>query len=54
MPWPRRELKTARKQRVSPLYDVLAKDGAQFGQKFGWERANYFAREKGESAEAEQ
>jgi len=32
MPWPRLELQTARGQRV-----------ARFGQKFGWERANWFA-----------
>lgn len=42
MPWPRLELQTARCQRVSPLYDTLRNEGAQFGQKFGWERANWF------------
>jgi len=28
--------------RCSPLYDVLAAKGAEFGSKNGWERANYF------------
>ena len=42
MRWPRQELKTARPLRTSPLYDLLAKKGAEFGSKNGWERANYF------------
>ena len=28
--------------RRTPLYDVHASRGAVFGQKFGWERVNYF------------
>ena len=44
MPWPNRELDTARPFRRSPLYDRLAAKGAVFGSKMGWERANYFAR----------
>jgi heterotetrameric sarcosine oxidase gamma subunit len=28
--------------RTSPLYDLLAAKGAEFGTKNGWERANYF------------
>jgi glycine/D-amino acid oxidase-like deaminating enzyme/glycine cleavage system aminomethyltransferase T len=42
MRWPRHELESGRPLRVSPLYEVLKKKGAQFGSKFGWERANYF------------
>ncbi|MDR3101118.1 MAG: FAD-dependent oxidoreductase [Paraburkholderia sp.] len=43
MPWPNRELDTARPFRRSPLYAELAADGASFGSKMGWERANFFA-----------
>jgi glycine cleavage system aminomethyltransferase T/glycine/D-amino acid oxidase-like deaminating enzyme len=42
MRWPRQELVTARPLRTSPLYDMLAARGAEFGSKNGWERANYF------------
>src|SRR6186713_1639441 len=42
MRWPRQELVTARPLRTSPLYDLLAGKGAEFGSKNGWERANYF------------
>ena len=42
MRWPRQELETARPLRTSPLYDFLRKEGAEFGSKNGWERANYF------------
>jgi 4-methylaminobutanoate oxidase (formaldehyde-forming) len=42
MRWPRQELQTARPLRTSPLYDLLAARGAQFGSKFGWERVNWF------------
>ena len=40
MRWPRQELETARPLRMSPLYDLLAAQGAVFGSKNGWERAN--------------
>ena len=43
MPWPNRELHTARPFRRSPLYDRLAAKGACFGSKMGWERANWLA-----------
>lgn len=43
MPWPNRELDTARPFRRSPLYDRLAAKNAVFGSKMGWERANWFA-----------
>jgi 4-methylaminobutanoate oxidase (formaldehyde-forming) len=42
MRWPREELETVRPLRRSPLYDRLAKKGAVFGSKMGWERVNYF------------
>ena len=42
MRWPRQELVTARPLRTSPLYDLLAARGAEFGSKNGWERANCF------------
>ena len=45
MRWPREELETARGLRTSPLYDLLAAQGAVFGSKGGWERANYFVAE---------
>ena len=43
MPWPTRELETARPLRRSPLYDRLTARGAVFGSKMGWERPNVFA-----------
>lgn len=48
MPWPNRELASARPFRRSPLYDRLAAKGAVFGSKMGWERPNYFARNDAE------
>ena len=42
MRWPRQELATGRPLRTSPLYDLLAARGAEFGSRNGWERANYF------------
>jgi 4-methylaminobutanoate oxidase (formaldehyde-forming) len=43
MPWPNRELQSARPQRKSPLYDRLRASHALFGSKMGWERPNFFA-----------
>jgi glycine cleavage system aminomethyltransferase T/glycine/D-amino acid oxidase-like deaminating enzyme len=43
VPWPNRELRTARPFRRSPVYDQLAAAGAVFGSRMGWERANVFA-----------
>ncbi len=43
IPWPNRELTTARPFRRSPAYHLLAANGACFGSKMGWERANFFA-----------
>jgi sarcosine dehydrogenase len=41
--WPGEELESARGVRRSPLYHTLKEQGAVFGSKFGWERANWFA-----------
>ncbi len=43
VPWPNRELSTARPFRRSPAYHLLAEAGASFGSKMGWERVNVFA-----------
>ncbi|TMJ02699.1 MAG: FAD-dependent oxidoreductase [Alphaproteobacteria bacterium] len=49
MPWPNRELQSARPLRRSPLYDRLAAQNALFGSKMGWDRANFFAPTKAEA-----
>ncbi len=49
--WPGEELQSARDVRRSPLYQTLRDQGAVFGSKFGWERANWFAH--GDIAQAE-
>ena len=41
--WPGEEMESARPVRRSPLYHTLKSQGAVFGSKFGWERANWFA-----------
>ena len=41
--WPVEEAQSGRGGRRSPLYDTLAKQGAVFGSRFGWERPNWFA-----------
>lgn len=41
--WPSEEQHSARPLRRSPLYDRLNAAGAVNGQKFGWERPNWFA-----------
>ena len=43
LPWPNRELESARPFRRSAAYDVMRDSGAVFGSKMGWERANVFA-----------
>ncbi len=43
IPWPNRELESARPFRRSPVYHLLEAANAQFGSKMGWERANVFA-----------
>ncbi len=43
VPWPNRELATARPFRRSPLHHLLTDKGAVFGSKMGWERPNVFA-----------
>lgn len=41
--WPGEEHESARPCRRSPLYQQLKDAGACFGEKLGWERANWFA-----------
>jgi glycine cleavage system aminomethyltransferase T/glycine/D-amino acid oxidase-like deaminating enzyme len=41
--WPKMELMSARPLRRSALYDRLKNVGAAFGNKFGWERPNFYA-----------
>ncbi len=41
--WPAAEHASARGARRSPLYPLLREAGACFGEKLGWERANWFA-----------
>ncbi len=43
MAWPFEEHHSGRPNRTSPLYSRLAAHGACFGEKFGWERPNWFA-----------
>lgn len=43
MAWPSEEHDSGRPCRRSPLYRVLKDKGAVFGEKLGWERANWFA-----------
>ena len=43
IPWPNREMTTARPFRCSPVHPALAAANASFGSKMGWERPNYFA-----------
>ena len=43
VPWPNRELDTARPFRRSPAYHLLKAANACFGSKMGWERPNFFA-----------
>ena len=43
MHWPFRQYETARKVRLTPLYEALKARGASFGEVAGWERANWFA-----------
>jgi 4-methylaminobutanoate oxidase (formaldehyde-forming) len=41
--WPGEEHTSGRPLRRSPLYEYLRAAGAVFGEKFGWERPNWFA-----------
>ena len=43
LPWPNRELTTARPLRRSPVHQLVAAAGACFGSRMGWERPNVFA-----------
>ncbi len=50
IPWPNREMRTARPFRRSPAYHLLERANANFGSRMGWERANFFAPEGVDSA----
>ena len=41
--YPDEERTDARPAKTTPIYDKLARMGAVFGQRYGWERANWFA-----------
>ncbi|MDE2348402.1 MAG: FAD-dependent oxidoreductase [Gammaproteobacteria bacterium] len=41
--YPDEERADARPAKTSPIYDKLARMGAVFGQRYGWERPNWFA-----------
>ncbi len=41
--WPGEETACGRGLKTSPMYAELAANGAVFGNRFGWERANWFA-----------
>ncbi len=41
--FPDEEREDARPLKTSPIYDKLKRMGAVFGQRYGWERANWFA-----------
>ncbi|MBO9522845.1 MAG: FAD-dependent oxidoreductase [Nocardioidaceae bacterium] len=43
IPWPNREMRTARPFRRSPVHARVEAANASFGSKMGWERPNYFA-----------
>lgn len=43
MAWPFEEHTSGRPHRTSPLYPRLQSAGAVFGEKLGWERANWYA-----------
>ncbi|MEP7091930.1 MAG: FAD-dependent oxidoreductase, partial [Nocardioidaceae bacterium] len=43
VPWPNRELESARPLRTSPLHTRLAERNACFGSRMGWERPLFFA-----------
>jgi heterotetrameric sarcosine oxidase gamma subunit len=43
IPWPNREMTTARPFRRSPVHHLLVQANANFGSRMGWERANFFA-----------
>ena len=46
--YPNEELPAARPFRTTPMYDIFSDMGAVWGQQYGLEVANYFAREDGE------
>lgn len=49
--WPHEEHESGRPCRRSPLYERLRAAGACFGEKLGWERANWFAESPDQAVE---
>lgn len=47
IPWPKKELQSARRVKMTPLHLKLEASGASWGEAMGWERPNWF----GESLE---
>ena len=45
IPWPNREMTTARPFRRSPVHHLMEGANANFGSRMGWERVNFFAPE---------
>jgi 4-methylaminobutanoate oxidase (formaldehyde-forming) len=43
VPWPNREMRTARPFRRSPVHHLHVEANAGFGSRMGWERPNFFA-----------
>jgi 4-methylaminobutanoate oxidase (formaldehyde-forming) len=43
VPWPNREMSTARPFRRSPVHHLMVGANANFGSRMGWERVNFFA-----------
>lgn len=43
VPKPGEELSACRPLKTTPIHDLLAAQGAVFGETYGWERANWFA-----------
>lgn len=43
IPWPKKELQSARRVKMSPLHLALEASGASWGEAMGWERPNWFA-----------
>jgi sarcosine dehydrogenase len=52
MAWPHEENNSCRPCRRSPLYESLKLQGACFGEKLGWERPNWFARDGQEPSDS--
>ena len=43
IPWPKKELQSTRRVKMSPLHLALEASGASWGEAMGWEQPNWFA-----------